>query len=307
LGLTIVPITYCMVLCSVLVHGLSIPVFTNSRRLHKRVSSFSRTFTAQSSRGAEEPSWLSRVRRVGIPGQGDEENGVDGKRSMQPSPASGSDEKLSEKSKGGPSLEPEKESLEKPGEEVRWQEGDNVIVEDPSGEHAHTEHHAKGDGDRDGKQERSFADKAKEVEAMILATERRNKSGKGRASDEEQDENEEGEDEDQEDSASVSSKTSRGKSAAKPTASVRGASASPSRMHAAPAPAQEATGGDAHRKGYWWKRDEKTGLPRPLTPVEKKQAKRDRAVRKERHYCTQNSEVRWREGNRVRPTPRADP
>jgi len=59
------------------VHGLTISFFTLGRRVHSRVQSFSRTFTAQSGNsrfgttrsisgrdGANEPSWMSRVKRA---------------------------------------------------------------------------------------------------------------------------------------------------------------------------------------------------------------------------------------------------
>lgn len=78
----IVPVTYCIVLSSILVHGLSISFFTLGRRVHSRVASFSRTLTAQSGNSGfgrtfsfgttsradrakdEEPSWMSRVKRA---------------------------------------------------------------------------------------------------------------------------------------------------------------------------------------------------------------------------------------------------
>ncbi|GJN94505.1 hypothetical protein Rhopal_007587-T1 [Rhodotorula paludigena] len=86
LAIVIVPVTYAIVLCSILVHGLTISFFTLGRRVHSRVQSFSRTLTAQSSRSgfgrtfsfstsraagekdgraaADEPSWMSRVKRA---------------------------------------------------------------------------------------------------------------------------------------------------------------------------------------------------------------------------------------------------
>ena len=61
------PVTYFIVLSSILVHGLTISFFTLGRRVHSRVASISRTFT-QNSRSdtqyAEEPSWMSRVKRA---------------------------------------------------------------------------------------------------------------------------------------------------------------------------------------------------------------------------------------------------
>lgn len=61
------PVTYFIVLSSILVHGLTISFFTLGRRVHSRVTSISRTFT-QNSRSdtqyAEEPSWMSRVKRA---------------------------------------------------------------------------------------------------------------------------------------------------------------------------------------------------------------------------------------------------
>ncbi|TKA49938.1 hypothetical protein B0A53_06529, partial [Rhodotorula sp. CCFEE 5036] len=81
LALMIVPVTYCIVLTSILVHGLTISFFTLGRRMHSRVQSFSRTLTANSSRSGygrtfsfatstrkqpdrEEPSWMARVKRA---------------------------------------------------------------------------------------------------------------------------------------------------------------------------------------------------------------------------------------------------
>ncbi|GAA5830141.1 hypothetical protein JCM11251_006892 [Rhodosporidiobolus azoricus] len=77
LALLIVPITYCIVLSSILVHGLSISFFTLGRRVHSRVQSMSRTFTANSTNSrlgrtlsfrtrdeTTEPSWMSRVKRA---------------------------------------------------------------------------------------------------------------------------------------------------------------------------------------------------------------------------------------------------
>ena len=60
-ALSIQPITYFLVLTSILVHGVSIPFFNLGRRVH----SMSRTWTTGS--GTGEPSWLSRVRKVGDP------------------------------------------------------------------------------------------------------------------------------------------------------------------------------------------------------------------------------------------------
>ena len=58
LALNIQPIVYFVVLSSVIIHGTSIPFFN----LGKRVHSIHRTWTQGSN---AEPSWLSRVKRVG--------------------------------------------------------------------------------------------------------------------------------------------------------------------------------------------------------------------------------------------------
>lgn len=58
LAYTIQPVVYFLVLCSILVHGTSIPFFNLGRRVH----SISRTWTQGSN---AEPSWLSRVKRAG--------------------------------------------------------------------------------------------------------------------------------------------------------------------------------------------------------------------------------------------------
>ncbi|SCV74667.1 BQ2448_7696 [Microbotryum intermedium] len=75
LALIIQPVTYFIVLSSILIHGLTISFFTLGRRVHSRVASFSRTLTSASrdSRNglgrsgpamAEEPAWMSRVKRA---------------------------------------------------------------------------------------------------------------------------------------------------------------------------------------------------------------------------------------------------
>ncbi|KAK4051626.1 hypothetical protein OIV83_002766 [Microbotryomycetes sp. JL201] len=69
LALIVQPVTYFLVLSSILVHGITIAFFTLGRRVHSRVTSMTRTFTAQSrdSQGVrvmEEPSWMSRVKRA---------------------------------------------------------------------------------------------------------------------------------------------------------------------------------------------------------------------------------------------------
>lgn len=62
--MTIQPITYFLVLCSIIVHGSSIPFFN----LGKRVHTVTRTWT---NRSESEPSWLSRVKRAGADGNVD--------------------------------------------------------------------------------------------------------------------------------------------------------------------------------------------------------------------------------------------
>ncbi|KAI5481360.1 Cation/H+ exchanger [Pseudohyphozyma bogoriensis] len=63
LALSIQPITYFLVLSSILIHGLTISFFSLGRRVHSRVTSITRTFTAASGDG-NEPSWMSRVKRA---------------------------------------------------------------------------------------------------------------------------------------------------------------------------------------------------------------------------------------------------
>lgn len=58
LAYAIQPVVYFLVLCSIIVHGSSIPFFNLGRRVH----SISRTWTQGSN---AEPSWLSRVKRAG--------------------------------------------------------------------------------------------------------------------------------------------------------------------------------------------------------------------------------------------------
>lgn len=64
LALTIQPITYFLVLCSIIVHGSSVPFFNLGRRVH----TVTRTWT---NRSESEPNWLSRVKRAGADGNVD--------------------------------------------------------------------------------------------------------------------------------------------------------------------------------------------------------------------------------------------
>ncbi|WAR60080.1 hypothetical protein PtB15_9B17 [Puccinia triticina] len=64
LALTTQSIIYLLILFSVLIHGLSIPFFTLGKNVHSRVHTMTRTWTQAS---GNEPSWLSRVKRVERP------------------------------------------------------------------------------------------------------------------------------------------------------------------------------------------------------------------------------------------------
>ena len=59
LALTILPITYFFVLCSIAVHGLTIPFFAFSKNAHK----VTRTWSRAASFGDGEPSWMTRAMR----------------------------------------------------------------------------------------------------------------------------------------------------------------------------------------------------------------------------------------------------
>lgn len=61
LALSAQSLIYLIVLFSILIHGLSIPFFTLGRNVHSRVHTMTRTWTQAS---GNEPSWLSRVKRV---------------------------------------------------------------------------------------------------------------------------------------------------------------------------------------------------------------------------------------------------
>ncbi|KNE99683.1 hypothetical protein PSTG_06976 [Puccinia striiformis f. sp. tritici PST-78] len=61
LALTTQSLIYLLILFSVLIHGLSIPFFTLGKNVHSRVHTMTRTWTQAS---GNEPSWLSRVKRV---------------------------------------------------------------------------------------------------------------------------------------------------------------------------------------------------------------------------------------------------
>ncbi|KDN47359.1 hypothetical protein K437DRAFT_255905 [Tilletiaria anomala UBC 951] len=59
LALSILPITYFIVLCSIAVHGLTIPVFSFSKGAHK----VTRTWSRHTSFADGEPSWMTRAMR----------------------------------------------------------------------------------------------------------------------------------------------------------------------------------------------------------------------------------------------------
>ncbi|BGO95795.1 hypothetical protein NBRC10512_001633 [Rhodotorula toruloides] len=146
LSLMIVPVTYCIVLCSILVHGLTISFFTLGRRVHSRVASFSRTLTAQSffsgfgrtfsfgnnggrnAREAEEPSWMSRVKRATraediVINRDDDDEVSQEKRDGSQSP-----ESLAEKGEAGAVDEEEKRGMEE-GEELERHAEEEVKAE----------------------------------------------------------------------------------------------------------------------------------------------------------------------------------
>lgn len=135
LSIVLEPVVYFIILCSVLVHGLSIPIFTSSRRLQRRVSSFQRTYTNGSL--GPEPSWLSKVRRVGetVAEQADSEKKTDGEK-QEDTPTSGSstaaegegDDVVGHHDKGIAMEDGHPERV------TRWQEGGKTVVEDAQGE-----------------------------------------------------------------------------------------------------------------------------------------------------------------------------
>lgn len=128
LSLVIMPITYFIILISILVHGLSIPIFTSSRRLQRRVSSFQRTYTAGSQ---AEPGWLSKVRRAGEPERSSSKDD-DEKVEQTPSPSGSAEAEQADvmgSHNQGVAIEDGH-----PERITRWKEGGRTIVEDSEGE-----------------------------------------------------------------------------------------------------------------------------------------------------------------------------
>lgn len=139
LSIVIEPVVYFIILCSVLVHGLSIPIFTSSRRLQRRVSSFQRTYTNGSL--GPEPSWLSKVRRGGdIPSheRKSEAEGENEKQDGTPTSGSGSSTAADQEGDGEDVMGTHDKGVaveDGHNERVtRWKEGDDTIVEDAEGE-----------------------------------------------------------------------------------------------------------------------------------------------------------------------------
>ena len=62
---TIQPIVYFFVLCSILVHGLTVPFFSFGKNMHRRAHTITRTWSKHPTMPVDnEPSWMSRVRKV---------------------------------------------------------------------------------------------------------------------------------------------------------------------------------------------------------------------------------------------------
>ncbi|GAA6037492.1 hypothetical protein JCM8097_008215 [Rhodosporidiobolus ruineniae] len=144
LALCITPVTYCIVLTSILVHGLTISFFTLGRRVHSRVQSFSRTLTAQSTNSrfgrtlsfrtrdpqTDEPSWMSRVKRANnaediVINRDDDESPESLAEKGQVGSRSGS-------SGVDPEKEAEKEEVEREEEEIREDTGFGAMFGAPS-------------------------------------------------------------------------------------------------------------------------------------------------------------------------------
>ncbi|KAJ1020085.1 hypothetical protein NDA16_004365 [Ustilago loliicola] len=64
LALTIQPIVYFFVLCSIIVHGFTIPFFAFGKNARRRAHTLTRTWSRNPSMRDDEPGWMSRVRRV---------------------------------------------------------------------------------------------------------------------------------------------------------------------------------------------------------------------------------------------------
>lgn len=64
LALTIQPIVFFFVLCSILVHGFTIPFFAFGKNARRRAHTLTRTWSRNPSMRDDEPSWMGRVRRV---------------------------------------------------------------------------------------------------------------------------------------------------------------------------------------------------------------------------------------------------
>ncbi|GAC98780.1 hypothetical protein PHSY_006375 [Pseudozyma hubeiensis SY62] len=64
LALTIQPIVFFFVLCSIIVHGFTIPFFAFGKNARRRAHTLTRTWSRNPSMRDDEPSWMNRVRRV---------------------------------------------------------------------------------------------------------------------------------------------------------------------------------------------------------------------------------------------------
>lgn len=64
LALTIQPIVYFFVLCSIIIHGFTVPFFAFGKNARRRAHTLTRTLSRNLSMRDDEPGWMSRVRRV---------------------------------------------------------------------------------------------------------------------------------------------------------------------------------------------------------------------------------------------------
>lgn len=156
LAATIQPIVAFMVLCSITIHGLSIPFFTFGRRVH----SVSRTWSRHQSMDPSGPEWATHTRRVARPedivinrDSAMERGEVLGEEEKQPSPVDTTAEKEEEmipsssssssplkdhrefgvgdpnaSTEGRPDSPPDGEDLEQ-----EWREGPDIVRETRTG------------------------------------------------------------------------------------------------------------------------------------------------------------------------------
>ena len=332
LSLTIKPIVYFLIMCSILVHGLSIPVFTNSKRLTRRINSISRTFTS-GSQNPLEPSWLSRVRRAGDseePSRSNSNTEEDGFAEKDAEKVDNQDSSASTAVGSESSGDAEKHALAKEDKETASvKDGNADDADKPHREGERERKHGEGECWEEGDDVSTFSRyyfcfmptywlqivyESEDGEDVHVQHKKHHPHAGmhmphfgNKQSDSEADPSEKAGPSNAAASDRPLEDTQAHDYAESPQESpglMRQISAKSAELVRKVSAMSNDDAPKVARRGsavqFWKKRDDEA--PRELTMKEKRQAALDEKIKREKHYCSKGEEVAWREGNRVSPS-----